>query len=292
MGRLGLWTFQLDAQPMGVSREAIAEVESLGYGAVWVPEAVGRDPFASCGLLLSASERIVLATGIASIHARTAMTMQAGWKTLTEAFPERFLLGLGVSHRPSVEGFHGASYAKPYSTMVSYLDAMDNGLFFAAQPTTPPRRVLAALGPKMLELSAQRGLGAHPYFVTPEHTAVAREAMGPDAFLAPEQTVVLSTDPTAARDIARRMMAMYLTLPNYTNNLRRLGWSEEDLSGCTDRLVDAIVAWGDVDAIAARVRQHLDAGADHVCLQVLPADQNALPMDEWREIAALIPELG
>jgi probable F420-dependent oxidoreductase len=292
LGRLGLWTFQLDMQPMGAAQEAVAEIEQMGYRTVWVPEAVGREPFASCGLLLSATDRLIMATGIASLHARSAMTMQAGWKTLTEAFPERFLLGIGVSHQPAVEGFHGASYDKPYSTMVAYLDAMDRGLFFAAPPATPPRRVLAALGPKMLKLAAERGLGAHPYFVPPEHTAVAREAMGPDALLAPEQTVVLSTDATHARDIARRMMSTYLGLPNYTNNLKRLGWTDEDIAGPSDALVDAVVAWGDLDAIRARVQAHLDAGADHVCLQVLPSDPAGLPMAEWREIATLIPELA
>lgn len=291
LGRLGLWTFALDMQPMGAAQEAAAEIEELGYRTVWVPEAVGREPFASCGLLLSATKRLVLATGIASIHARSAMTMQAGWKTLTEAFPERFLLGLGVSHQPAVEGFHGGAYSKPYSTMVQYLDAMDRGFFMAAAPTTPPRRVLAALGPKMLKLSAERGLGAHPYFVPPEHTAVAREALGPDALLAPEQTVVLTTDAEVARSVARQMMSTYLGLPNYTNNLRRLGWTDEDISGPSDALVDAIVAWGDLDAIRSRVQAHLDAGADHVCLQVLPTS-GSLPMAEWREIATLIPELG
>lgn len=290
LGTVGLWTFALDMQPMAAAQEAAAEIEEMGYRTVWVPEAVGREPFASCGLLLSATERLVLATGIASIHARSAMTMQAGWKTLTEAFPDRFLLGLGVSHQPAVEGFHGASYSKPYSTMVQYLDAMDHGFFMAAPPTAAPQRVLAALGPKMLKLSAERGLGAHPYFVPPEHTAVAREALGPDALLAPEQTVVLSTDPEHARTIARQMMATYLGLPNYTNNLKRLGWTDEDIAGPTDRLVDAIVAWGDLDAIRRRVQAHLDAGADHVCLQVLPSDPRALPMAEWREIASLIPE--
>jgi probable F420-dependent oxidoreductase len=291
LGRLGLWTFALDMQPMGAAQEAAAEIEELGYGAVWVPEAVGREPFASCGLLLSATKRLVLATGIASIHARSAMTMQAGWKTLTEAFPERFLLGLGVSHQPAVEGFHGGAYAKPYSTMVQYLDAMDRGFYMAAQPSTPPQRVLAALGPKMLKLSAERGLGAHPYFVPPEHTAVAREALGPDALLAPEQTVVLSTDPDVARTVARQMMSTYLGLPNYTNNLKRLGWTDDDIAGPTDALVDAIVAWGDLDAIRSRVQAHLDAGADHVCLQVLPTS-GTLPMAEWREIATLIPEFA
>jgi probable F420-dependent oxidoreductase len=291
LGRLGLWTFQLDVQPMAVARAAVGELESLGFSAIWVPEAVGREPFANAALLLGGGERIVVGTGIASIHARTAMTMQAGWKTLSEAFPERFLLGLGVSHQPAVEGFHGLSYDKPYSTMVNYLDAMDRGLYFAAAPSSPPQRVLAALGPKMLKLSAERGLGAHPYFVPVEHTAVAREALGVGPLLAPEQAVVFETDATKAREIARRHMATYLRLPNYTNNLKRLGWTDDDIVTCPDALVDAIVAWGSLDTIAARVRAHLDNGADHVCVQVLPADLRAMPMDEWRELATIISSL-
>jgi probable F420-dependent oxidoreductase len=285
LGRVGLWTFQLDAQPMTAAQEAVAELESLGYRTVWVPEAVGRDPFASCALLLSATERLTLATGVASIHARTAMTMQAGWKTLTERFPDRFLLGLGVSHAPMVEGVHGHAYDRPYSTMVAYLDAMDRGMFFAAPPSTEPQRVLAALGPKMLRLSAERGLGAHPYFVPVEHTAVAREVLGAGPLLAPEQAVVLERDPATAREIARRFISTYLGLPNYTNNLRRLGWTDEDLSGPSDALVGAIVAWGEIDTVVGRVRAHLDAGADHVSMQVLTADPRALPMDEWRRLA-------
>ncbi len=276
-------------QPMARAKEVAAELDELGYGAIWVPEAVGRDPFTSAGLLLTASNRIVLATGIASLHARTAMTMQAGWKTLTEAFPERFLLGIGVSHQPMVEGVLGGSYDKPYSTMVAYLDAMDRGLYFAAAPSTPPRRVLAALGPKMLKLSAERGLGAHPYFVPVEHTALARETLGVDALLAPEVTVVLETDPTKARETARRFMSTYLGLPNYTNNLRRLGWADDDLgAGGSDKLVDAIVGWGSLDQVAARVTDHLDAGADHVCIQVLSHEQSALPLADWRELAAAL----
>jgi probable F420-dependent oxidoreductase len=291
LGSLGLWTFQLDIQPMARAQEAIAELEELGYGAVWVPEAVGREPFANSALLLSATQRIVLATGIASLHARTAMTMQAGWKTISEAFPDRFLLGIGVSHQPMVEGVHGHAYDKPYTTMVEYLDAMDRGIYVAAAPTSPPQRVLAALGPRMLRLSAERGLGAHPYFVPVEHTAVAREALGPDALLAPEQAVVFETDPTAAREIARRFMSTYLRLPNYTNNLRRLGWTDADLDGPSDALVDAIVAWGSLDDIVTRVRAHIAAGANHVCVQVLPSDQRALPMAEWRELATAIPSI-
>ncbi len=292
LGRLGLWTFQLDLQPMTRSQEAVAELEELGFRAVWVPEAVGREPFANAALLLSAAKSLVVGTGIASMHARTAMTMQAGWKTLTEAFPDRFLLGIGTSHQPMVEGVHGHSYDKPYSTMVAYLDAMDRGLYFASPPTTPPQRVLAALGPKMLKLAAERGLGAHPYFVPVEHTAVAREAMGPDALLAPEQMAVFETDPAKAREIARRAMGTYLGLPNYTNNLRRLGWGDDDLlNGGSDKLVDAIVVWGSLDTIVARVKDHLDAGANHVCVQVLPADGSALPMSEWRELASAIPSI-
>lgn len=175
--------------------------------------------------------------------------------------------------------------------MVNYLDAMDRGLYIAAQPTTPPARCLAALGPKMLKLAAERSLGAHPYFVPVEHTPIARAAMGPDALLAPEQAVVFSTDATEARAVARGFMKTYLGLPNYTNNLRRLGWSEEDIAGPSDRLVDAIVAWGTLDDIHARIKAHLDGGADHVCVQVLSADPTAVTMNEFRELASLIPSL-
>jgi probable F420-dependent oxidoreductase len=292
LGRMGLWTFQLDMQPMSRAREAVAEIESLGYKTVWVPEAVGREPFANSALLLSATESLIIGTGIASMHARTAMTMQAGWKTLTEAFPDRFLLGIGTSHQPMVEGVHGHSYEKPYSTMVAYLDAMDRGMYFASPPVAQPQRVLAALGPKMLKLAAERGLGAHPYFVPVEHSALARETMGAGALLAPEQMAVFETDPDKARAIARGAMSTYLGLPNYTNNLRRLGWGDDDLlNGGSDKLVDAIVVWGSLETIVARVQAHLDAGADHVCVQVLPSDGVGLPMAEWRELASALPSL-
>lgn len=291
LGKLGLWTFQLDMQPMREAQKYAAQIEELGFRAVWVPEAVGREPFASTSLLLSATESLILATGIASLHARSPMTMQAGWKTVTEAFPDRFLLGIGVSHQPAVEGFHGGTYDKPYSTMVKYLDAMDRGLYFAAQPTSAPARALAALGPKMLKLAAERTLGAHPYFVPVEHTPIARAAMGPDALLAPEQAVVFSKDPSEARAIARGFMKTYLGLPNYTNNLRRLGWSEADIEGPSDALVDAIVAWGTIDDVHARIKAHLDGGADHVCVQVLSSDPSAVTMNEFRELASLIPSL-
>lgn len=285
LGRIGLWTANFDLQPMSKAQEAIAHVEEMGYGAVWVPEAIIREPFASTALLLSATKKMVLATGIASLHARTAQTMQAGWKTLTEAFPDRFLLGIGVSHASSVQAMHKVQYTKPYSTMVEYLDAMDAGIYVAAAPTTAPQRVLAALGPKMLKLSAERGAGAHPYFTPVEHTAFARETMGAGPLLAPELAVVLETDATKAREIARKYMTTYTRLPNYTNNLKRFGFTEDEITKQEDRLVDAIVAWGSLDTVVAAVKGHLDAGADHVCIQVLTDKPGTLPMREWQELA-------
>jgi len=284
-GRVGLWTHVLDAMPMAAAQEHVAELGEIGYGAVWIPEAVGRDPMVAASLLLAGSSDIVLATGIASIWARDAMSMSAAHKSITEAFPGRFLLGLGVSHQPAVDYLRGHAYDKPLSRMRAYLDAMDTSLFMAAEPATTPVRLLAALGPKMLDLAATRAQGAHPYFVPVEHTAVAREVMGAGPLLCVEQAVVLETDPTVAREIARRHTSMYLTLPNYTNNLKRFGWTDDDFAdGGTDAVTDAIVAWGDIDAIRARVAAHHDAGADHVCVQVLAADDQGVPA-LWRELA-------
>jgi len=295
LGRVGVWTFALDLQPMRKSQEAAQELEELGYGCIWVPEAVGREPFASCALLLSGTKRIGIATGIASMYARSAITMQAGLKTLTEAFGERFTLGIGASHEHMATKLHKSSYDKPYSTMVTYLDQMDKGIFAAAPPTTTPRRVLAALGPRMLALSAERGLGAHPYFVPPEHTHMARQVLGDGPLLAPEQAVLLETDPVKAREVARKFMATYIRLPNYANNLRRLGYSDDDIGDATkppsDRMIDAIVAWGTLDQAVARVKSHFDAGASHVSIQVLDADPMALPMRQWRELAAATKNL-
>jgi probable F420-dependent oxidoreductase len=286
IGRVGIWTFALELQPAAKAQEAAAEIESLGYRALWIPEAMGREALTHAGLLLAGTKRLTIATGIANVWARDAMTMAAGQKTLDEAYPGRFLLGMGVSHAPLVEGMRGHRYEKPLSFMRRYLDAMDAAPFLAARPSQPSRRVIGALAPKMLSLAAQRADGAHPYFVPPEHTARAREIMGPGPLLAPEQAVVLETDPSAARAIARAHMELYLRLPNYTNNLRSLGFGDDDLrDGGSNRLVDAIVAWGDVDAIVARVRAHHAAGADHVCIQVLPADPRALPLPGWRTLA-------
>jgi probable F420-dependent oxidoreductase len=239
--------------------------------------------------LLSATKRIGVATGIASMYARSAITMQAGWRTLAEAFGDRFTLGIGASHEHMATKLHKGSYEKPYSAMVEYLDQMDKGIFAASPPLTAPRRVLAALGPRMLKLSAERGLGAHPYFVPPEHTSIAREVLGEGPLLAPEQAVLLETDPAKAREVARKFMATYTRLPNYANNLRRLGYSDDDIGDgkrpASDRMVDAIVAWGTIDDAVARVKAHFDAGASHVSIQVLDADPLALPMRQWRELA-------
>jgi probable F420-dependent oxidoreductase len=284
--KYGIWTHALDMQPAPAAREAAAEIESLGFGAIWIPEAVGREAMASSMLLLSGTERIVVGTGIANLYARDAMSMSAGHKTITSAYPDRFLLGIGVSHQVAVENMRGQEYGKPLTTMRRYLDAMDSALFVAAPPPVEPVRVLAALGPKMLELARDRASGAHPYFVPIEHTPVAREILGPDRILAPEQAVVLDDNPETARATARAHMQTYLGLPNYTNNLRRLGWGDDDLgNGGSDRLVDAIVVWGDEATIRGRVQDHRDAGADHVCVQVLTANPREAPLDGWRRLA-------
>lgn len=287
LGRIGVWTFALDQQPAGRAAELAAELEALGYGAVWVPEALGRDPFVSASILLGGTERLVAATGIATIYARDPTAMNAGWQTVAEAYPARFLLGLGVSHRPMVEGLRSHEYLPPLGAMRDYLDAMDAALYVGAPPTSTPERVLAALGPRMLELARERADGAHPYLVTPEHTARAREILGDDRLLAPDQKVILETDPVVARAIARETLAVYVPgLPNYVNNLRRLGFTDDDLEPpLSDRLVDAVIAWGDVETIAARVRAHHEAGADHVAIQVQPIGDIDRVMADHRRLA-------
>ena len=286
LGRVGVWSFELERRTAQEARRFGAELESVGYSTLWIPESLGsKEIFAHVSLLLGGSERLILASGIANIWARDAVAMANGARTLVEAYPDRFLLGLGVSHAPAV-GARGGSYVRPLEHMRGYLDAMDAAPFVGPnRKDPPPPRVIAALGPKMLRLAAERSLGAHPYFVPVEHTAVARAAIGPDPLLAVEQATVLETDPAKARDTARKHMKRYLELENYTNNLRRLGWTDADLSdGGTDRLVDAIVAWGDAKAIAARIAAHHAAGADHVCLQMLGED----PARDLRAIAPAV----
>jgi probable F420-dependent oxidoreductase len=288
LGRVGVWHF-LDLQPAAGAQAAAREIESLGFGALWIPEALGREAFTHAALLLAATERLVVATGIANVWARDAMAMAAAQKTLAEAYPGRFLLGIGVSHAPLVAGMRGHAYRKPLTFLRDYLDAMDAAPFMAASPAEAPERVLAALHPRSLALARDRAAGSHPYFVPPEHTAKARAILGPGKLLAPEQAVCFERDPTAARAIARQHMQTYLGLPNYVRNLLALGFTEADVAdGGSDRLVDAIVAWGGIDAVVARVKAHRDAGADHVCVQVLRANPAELPREEWREIAAAL----
>jgi probable F420-dependent oxidoreductase len=286
LGRIGIWTNTLDAQPAAKAQAAAQALERLGYAAIWFPESVRREALSNAGLLLAATTQIVVATGIANIYARDAMTMAAGQKTLAEAYPGRFLLGLGVSHQPNVEQVRGHVYGKPVATMRAYLEAMAGAPYQSVEPTEKPRTVLAALGPRMLKLAAEQTSGAHPYFVPVEHTRRAREVLGPKALLAPEQALVLETSPDKARAIARGHTQHYLRLPNYVNNLARLGYTEDDVAGAgSDRLVDDIVAWGDLDLVASRIQAHFEAGADHVCVQVIAEDQRALPMDEWKVLA-------
>jgi len=217
------------------------------------------------------------------------MAMASGQKTLAEAYPDRFVLGLGVSHVPLVEQLRGHQYEKPVSRMRTYLDAMHQAPYNSAAPASKPIRVLAALRPKMLELAAERADGAHPYNVNPEHTARARKILGAGRYLCPEQAVVLETDPAKARKIGRQFLELYLKLPNYTNNFLWLGFDENDFrNGGSDRLIDAIIAWGDLNAIRNRIREHQSAGADHVSIQVLTADRHALPLAEWRELASAV----
>jgi probable F420-dependent oxidoreductase len=289
IGKVGIWTFAFDQLPNGQAQQLAREVEAMGYGAIWIPEAVGKDPLVHAGLLLSGTSRIALATGIASIYARDAMATKQAQMTLTEAFPDRFVLGLGVSHAPMVEGMRGHTYGKPVTAMRAYLETMETALYLGAAPATTPCTVIGALGPNMLSLASERTQGAHPYNVTPAHTAQAREILGPDKLLAPELAVALTADPSAARVLGRAHLAVYLGLPNYVNNLRRLGFGDDDFAdGGSDRLVDGIVAWGTADQVAARVREHHDAGADHVCLQVLVDRGAPAPVEQWRELAAVV----
>jgi probable F420-dependent oxidoreductase len=289
VGRVGIWTAQLDLQPAAAARQAAADLDELGFGALWIPEAVGREPISHAAVLLDATERLVVATGVAVIFSRVPGVAVAAQRLLADDSGGRFLLGLGVSHAPMIEGMLGQVWDKPVTRMRDYLDAMDDAFTVSPSPADDPPRVLAALGPKMLELAATRAWGALTYFVPVEHTAEARGHLGGGPMLLVEQAVVLESDADVARAIGRKHMAIYLTLPNYVNNLRRLGWGDDDLAGGgSDRLVDALVAWGDVDAVAARVAAHHDAGADHVCIQVLRPDATALPLAQWRALAAAL----
>jgi probable F420-dependent oxidoreductase len=287
LGRVGIWSRELDRLPMAASQEAGQELEDLGYRTLWLPEVVGREPLSSAALMLAGTRSLIVGTGVCNIYARSATATQAGWKMLTEAFPDRFVLGLGVSVKPFVEGMHGRTYGPPLKTMVEYLDAMDQGVFVAAKPKSERRLVLAAHRPRLLALATERSLGSFGYFVPVEHTSWVRDQVGPDTQVLIEQAVVVESDPAVAREVARRYMATYLGLPTYADLLRQYSWTDADIAEPSDARVDEIVAWGTPDAIGERVRAHLDAGADHVCLQVVPADPREVPQQAWRDLAGL-----
>jgi probable F420-dependent oxidoreductase len=292
VGPVGLWTAALDALELPAARDQVAALDAQGWDALWIPEAYGREALTSAAVYLAASERMTVATGIASIYARDAVTASAGARTLDAAWPGRFVLGLGVSHAPLVERMRGHSYGKPLTAMREYLDAMDAAPYVAAGSPAPPPRLLAALGPKMLELARDRAQGAHPYLVTPEHTAQAREVLGKGPLLAVEQAVVLSTDREVVRRRAQWHLEIYTGLPNYRASWERQGFGEDDLvRGGSDRLKDAMVVGGDEAALVARVQAHLDAGADHVCLQVLADDPFTVPAEDWERLAPAMAEL-
>jgi probable F420-dependent oxidoreductase len=286
LGRLGVWYF-LDGMPAPQAADTAKRIEALGYSALWIPETVGRNPFVLASWLLANTSKLIVATGIANIYHREPGVTLAAQKALAEQSGNRFLLGLGVSHKPMVEGVRGLEYGPPVPTMRSYLEKMAASPYAAVPPSETPPTVIAALGPQMLKLAREKCTGAHPYFSSPDHTAMAREVLGPDAWLCVEQKVILETDPGHARALARPAAAMYLGLPNYRNNWLRMGLSEADLdNGGSDKFIDATFAWGSIEQIRARIKEHFDAGASHVCIQ--PVNPNGTFGDlHWPVLEAL-----
>jgi probable F420-dependent oxidoreductase len=289
LGPVGIWSGQFRSDDESAARDAAAELDALGYGALWIPGGAGGPILDVCERMLAATPRITLATGILNIWMHDAAEVATAHHGLVERFPGRFLLGLGISHSLLVDAQGEKRYTRPVAVMAEYLDQLDA----AATPVPTDERIIAALGPKMLALAAERSAGSHPYLVSPEHTAYAREILGEGPLLAPEQKVIIDTDKARARELARANAGLYLRLPNYVNNLLRMGFTEDDVAGLgSDRLIDAIVVSGDVSAVADRVRQHLDAGADHVCVQVVTPDRETFPLEQWREFATALPSFG
>ncbi len=279
LGRVGAWSNAPVLRPLADARELVAEIDSLGYPALWFPEGPG-EAFANAALVLGWSERLIVCTGIANIYARDPTAMARGAKILGAAYPGRFVLGIGVSHAPTV-ATRGHDYARPLATMRGYLDAMESAVYLGPEPAVEVPIVLAALGPKMLELAGQRTAGAHPYFVPVEHTAFARERLGEGKLLCVEQAVVLAESEAKAREASAAYLEQYLGLDNYRRNLDRFGIDESNA-------FEKVVAWGGPDEIATRIRGHLDAGADHVCVQPLPAADAAR---QFRELAPTLLSL-
>jgi probable F420-dependent oxidoreductase len=282
--RLGVWT----ATDGLSAREAAAlanRVETWGYGVLWIPEGVGREAFSASAWLLANTTKLIVATGIANIYARDAFATAAAQKGLNEQSDGRFLLGLGVSHVPIVEGLRNLKYGKPVATMRAYLKGMASFKYGSVVPGATPKTILAALGPKMLKLSHQMADGALPYNVPPEHTQQAREILGPGKLLCVEQGAILETNPVKARAAARRFLSGYMSFPNYLENWKRLGFTDADFEGDgSDRLIDSVIVWGDEKAIRSRIDAHLQAGADHVCIQAI--GPTAFPDERLLELLA------
>lgn len=276
LGRIGIWSGELRFGDAAAGNRAMAELDELGFGAIWIPGGFGGDILDAVDRGLAATKKAVIATGIINIWKHEPSEIGGWWRGLSDDHKSRVMLGLGVSHGPMI----GADYVKPLAKMTSYLDELD------AEGIPADSMCIAALAPKMLALSAERTAGTHPYLVTPAHSAVSREAVGPDKLVAPEQHVLLETDPARARELGRAALQPYQQFPNYVNSWRRLGFSEEDVAG-SDRLVDEIIAWGGIDAIADRVKQHQAAGADHVCLQVVTGEglDGKAPTKAWQTLA-------
>jgi probable F420-dependent oxidoreductase len=276
----GVWSGHLRYGDAGLIAEAAAELDELGYTAAWIPD-VGGDVLSSVEDLLRATPGITIATGILNIWMHDPAEVAARRAAWDDEWQRRFLMGLGVSHAPLIDHENPGRYQKPFTKMVEFLDGLDR----AEVPFPVDARALAALRPRMLGLARDRTAGVHPYFVPVEHVAKARATVGPESMIAVELAVVLDTDPSTARETARRHTAVYVNLPNYTNNLRDFGFGDDDFADRgSDRLVDAIVAWGDLDTIARRVAALRDAGADHVCVQAIRSDDD-MPRADWRELA-------
>ncbi len=283
IGRIGVWT-RMDGFSTREAIEFAQRVEELGYGALWIPDAFGRDPFVHAALLFQHTTRLVIATGVVNIHLREAQATACAQRELHDQSGGRFLLGLGVSHQTAVEPLFGKPYPPPLPSMREYLEKMDNAMWWGPELDGEPPVILAALGPLMLKFAAEKTLGAHPFFAPPENTRRSREIMGEEAWLCPEQKVLLESDPERARARARQAMAGPLTMPNYRRNLMRCGFAEAELdNGGSDRVVDAVVAWGDEAALVERVREHWAAGATHVCVQPLDVKDGARPSVETLE---------
>jgi probable F420-dependent oxidoreductase len=285
----GIWSDTLRFSDPPAIADVAAELEDLGYSCLWIPD-IGGNVFGAVRLLLESTQKVTVATGVLNVWMHSPAETTTGYHALVADYGDRVLVGLGVGHAAHIDSMAPGRYVRPLAKMNDFLDGLDN----APAPLPRQARVLAALGPKMQETAARRAGGVHPYNVTPEHTARARAALGPGAMVLPEQAVVLTTDAGIGRAVGRQYLQRYLNLPNYTNNLRRMGFGEDDLAaGGSDRLVDALVIWGDEAAIAARLNEHRAAGADHVCIQALNEAQpfpemrpgQPFPLDDWRRLA-------